>query len=137
MNPPADHATAPVRLDKWLWAARFFKTRSLATAAIDAGHVRLNDERPKPARTVKVGDRLHIRTAADAFELTVLAISERRGPAGEARLLYAETEASVAERARNQQARALEPVFDHPDVRGRPTKKWRRQLHFFQRKQQD
>lgn len=123
-----------VRLDKWLWAARFFKTRSLATQAIDGGHVHLNGERIKPARTLKPGDMLRILTAHGEFEVKVLALSERRGPAEVARLLYTETEESRLRRERMTEAKALAPQFDHPDVRGRPTKKWRRQLHYFERK---
>ncbi|MGQ5525129.1 RNA-binding S4 domain-containing protein [Chitinimonas sp. PSY-7] len=124
-----------VRLDKWLWAARFFKTRSLASTAIDAGHVHLNDERAKPSRNVKVGDQLRILSPSGEFVIIVQKLDERRGPASEARQLYSETEASQAAREAKRQAQALAPVFDHPDVRGRPTKKWRRQLHEFERKQ--
>lgn len=126
-----------VRLDKWLWAARFFKTRSQASSAIDAGHVHLNGERAKPARSVKAGDSLRILNAGGEFIVSVLGLSEQRGPASVAQQLYAETEASAAARQLRATQAKLEPIFDHPDVRGRPTKKWRRQLHYFERKQQD
>jgi len=123
-----------VRLDKWLWAARFFKTRSMATEAIDGGHVHLNGDRIKPARTVKVGDEVRIRTQHGDFEVVVLVLSDKRGPAEQARLMYEESAESIEKRARAAEDKALAPQFDHPDVRGRPTKKWRRQLHFFERK---
>jgi ribosome-associated heat shock protein Hsp15 len=126
-----------VRLDKWLWAARFFKTRSLAAEAIAGGHVHLNGERAKPARQPKPGDVLRIRTISAEFEVVVLDVSDRRGSANVAQTLYRETDASAAARARAQAERALAPVFDHPDAKGRPTKKWRRQLHVFQRRQGD
>src|SRR3954465_10136602 len=87
-----------MRLDKWLWAARFFKTRSLAQQALAAGRVQLNGERTKPAHEVKMGDRVVVRVNEWRWEVTVRALSERRGPAAEARKLYDETEASRAER---------------------------------------
>lgn len=122
-----------VRLDKWLWAARFFKTRSLASQAIDAGHIHLNGERAKPARTLKPGDQLRILNAGGEFLVEVLALSEQRGPAAQAQSLYRESAASIAARAQRRSEQALAPVFDHPDIKGRPTKKWRRQLHYFER----
>lgn len=123
-----------IRIDKWLWAARFFKTRSMATEAIDGGHVHLNGDRIKPARTVKMGDMLRIHTQHGDFEVQVRMLSDKRGPAEQARLLYEETAESIEKRARAAEDKALAPQFDHPDVRGRPTKKWRRQLHYFERK---
>ncbi|WP_255989463.1 RNA-binding S4 domain-containing protein [Chitinolyticbacter albus] len=126
-----------VRLDKWLWAARFFKTRSLATAAIDGGHVHLNGDRAKPARTVKQGDRLRIQVTHGLFEIEVLALSDRRGPAELARLLYRETDESAARREVVALERELAPQFDHPQVKGRPTKKWRRELNRFDRQSGD
>src|SRR3954464_16104648 len=89
-----------MRLDKWLWAARFFKTRSLAQQALAAGRVQLNGERTKPAHEVKTGDRVVVRVNEWRWEVTVRALSERRGPAAEARKLYDETEASRAARLR-------------------------------------
>ncbi|HEY9102489.1 RNA-binding S4 domain-containing protein [Chitinimonas sp.] len=126
-----------VRLDKWLWAARFFKTRSLAGEAIGAGHVAVNGERAKPARQLRCGDLLRIRTTGDEFEVHVRGLSEKRGPASVAQTLYEETAGSTVARAARKESRALEPVFDHPDIQGRPTKKWRRQLHYFERRNQD
>ncbi|UXY17322.1 RNA-binding S4 domain-containing protein [Chitiniphilus purpureus] len=123
-----------VRLDKWLWAARFFKTRVLASGAIEGGHVQVNDERPKPARVLRLGDRLRIRTAHGEFEVTVAALSDRRGPAEQARLLYQETADSMARREAAALEQALAPQFEHPLSKGRPTKKWRRQLDRFDHK---
>jgi ribosome-associated heat shock protein Hsp15 len=94
---------AGVRLDLWLWAARFFKTRSLARQAIEAGRVELAGQRVKPARAVRVGDALRVVRGEDAFEVAVTGLSEVRGPASVAQTLYVEDEAS---RARREQARA-------------------------------
>ena len=116
-----------VRIDKWLWAARFFKTRSLATDAVDNGKVRLGDERIKPARALKIDDRLAIDNGANVGEVTVLKISDQRGAAPVARLLYGETEASVARRANDAEARKL---YREPGsmIKGRPSKHDRRAL---------
>ncbi|MEJ2792732.1 RNA-binding S4 domain-containing protein [Iodobacter sp. LRB] len=123
-----------VRIDKWLWAARFFKTRSLASAAIDAGHVHLNQQRVKPARLLKVGDTLRVRTEQGEYEIAVLTLSEQRGPAPAARMLYQENAESMLKRERDKEARQLAPRFEHPAGEGRPSKKWRRQLHQFEQK---
>ena len=116
-----------MRLDKWLWAARFFKTRSLAQQAVAAGRVQLNGERTKPAHEVKAGDMVVVRVAEWRWEVRVKALSERRGPAEEARKLYDETEASRAERERRQDLRrwGAEPAAA---LKGRPTKRDRRLL---------
>ena len=116
-----------VRIDKWLWAARFFKTRSLATDAVDNGRVRLGGERIKPARAVKIDDTLTIDNGAETWEVLVLGISDQRGAAPVARLLYQETEASVAKRENDSQARKM---YREPGttIKGRPTKRDRRQL---------
>lgn len=116
-----------VRIDKWLWAARFFKTRSLATDAVDTGRVRLDGDRIKPARAVKLGDKLAIDNGSDAWEVLVLGISDKRGSAPVARELYEETEASIVKRENESQARRL---FPEPasTIKGRPTKRDRRQL---------
>jgi ribosome-associated heat shock protein Hsp15 len=116
-----------VRIDKWLWAARFFKTRSLATDAVDTGRVRLGGERIKPARAVKIDDKLTIDNGAETWEVLVLGISDQRGAAPVARLLYQETEASVAKRENDSQARKM---YREPGttIKGRPTKRDRRQL---------
>ncbi|TMH46729.1 MAG: RNA-binding S4 domain-containing protein [Betaproteobacteria bacterium] len=116
-----------MRLDKWLWAARFFKTRSLAQQAVAAGRVQLNGERTKPAHEVKAGDMVVVRVAEWRWEVRVKALSERRGPAEEARKLYDETEASSAERERRRDLRrwGTEPAAA---LKGRPTKRDRRLL---------
>ena len=116
-----------VRIDKWLWAARFFKTRSLATDAVDAGRVRLNGDRVKPARSIKVGDTLDIDNGATEWEVVVRDLSEVRGPAPVAQKLYEETVASIGKRQKEAERRAL---FREPSatIKGRPTKKDRRLL---------
>ena len=118
-----------VRIDKWLWAARFFKTRSLATDAVDNGKIRLGcgAERIKPARAVKLGDLLTIDNGAEHWEVAVVGISDQRGAAPVARLLYAETEASVARRANEAEGRKL---YREPGsmIKGRPSKHDRRAL---------
>ena len=119
-----------MRLDKWLWAARFFKTRSLATQAIDNGRVKLNGERVKPARDVKPGDRLDLRIGEVDWTLTVQALAMQRGPAPVAQALYAEDPAS---QARRQQQAADRKLAASPAaaIKGRPTKRDRRQIHRF------
>jgi ribosome-associated heat shock protein Hsp15 len=116
-----------VRIDKWLWAARFFKTRSLATDAVDNGKVKLAGERIKPARAVKPGDLLTIDNGSEAWEVTVLGISDKRGAAPVARLLYQETESSIARREHDAEARKL---YREPGttIKGRPTKRDRRAI---------
>lgn len=119
-----------VRLDKWLWAARFFKTRSLASQAVEGGKVKLNGARTKPSKVLKPGDRLLIHIGSYAWDITVLALSERRGPASEARSLYAEDETSLRQRQQQVAERRLlaNPGAEH---KGRPTKRARRQIHRF------
>jgi ribosome-associated heat shock protein Hsp15 len=116
-----------IRFDKWLWAARFYRTRSLAAQAIDAGQARLNGERVKPAHVVRVGDDVSISRDGVLREVEVTSLSERRGPATAAALLYRETEASSIARAealaQRKAALAAEPRFP-----GRPTKRDRRKL---------
>lgn len=120
-----------IRIDKWLWAARFFKTRSLATDAVDGGKVLVADERVKPSRAVKPGDLLSIRIGPYTWHVTVLALADRRGPAPEARRLYGESEESRAARdALAERIRASRPV--NPLHKGRPTKKARREMDRFQ-----
>jgi len=114
-----------MRIDKWLWAARFFKTRTLATQAIDLGRVRVDGARIKPARSVTPGEILEIQQGDVRIDVVVRALSAARGPAPAARLLYEETEASVARRALRQAARAVEPVRE---IKGRPTKREGRAL---------
>lgn len=119
-----------MRLDKWLWAARFFKTRSLATDAVDGGKVKLNGAAVKPAKEVKVGDRLQIRAGEQDWEIVVQGVNEQRRPASEAQLLYLETPESVRRRARVAELRQLLPS-PVPDQKGRPTKRDRRALSRF------
>ena len=121
-----------IRIDKWLWATRFFKTRSLATDAVSGCKVRLNDAPTKPARDVKAGDRLEISNGDTRWQVVVLALSDKRGRAPEARLLYEETAASIADREAEQQRRQLarEPAAE---IQGRPTKRDRRQIDRFGR----
>jgi ribosome-associated heat shock protein Hsp15 len=122
-------SAAPVRLDKWLWAARFYKTRALAVEAIGKNRVDVNGQPAKPSRDVRVGDELTVREAGlPARTVQVLGISELRGPAPVAQQLYAETAESVAAReaAREARRQGVEPAqtIEH----GRPTKRDRRQL---------
>ncbi|MFP5403782.1 MAG: RNA-binding S4 domain-containing protein [Gammaproteobacteria bacterium] len=119
-----------MRLDKWLWAARFFKTRSLATQAIEHGRVKLNGERVKPAREVKPGDRLEVHAGDADWALVVRGLSPQRGPAPLARTLYEETAESVARRAQQALERKL-AAAPQAAVKGRPTKRDRRQIHRF------
>ena len=119
-----------MRIDKWLWAARFFKTRSLAQQAIVAGRVKLNDARIKPSHELKASDALAIRIGDFEWQITVKALSDKRGPAEQARKLYEESEASRAERERRQDLRrwGAEPASA---LKGRPTKRDRRQIEDF------
>jgi ribosome-associated heat shock protein Hsp15 len=119
-----------VRLDKWLWAARFFKTRALVHAAIDAGHVRLNGDRAKPSRDLKPGDRLDIRNGETAWIVTVARLATQRGPAPVARTLYEETPESIAARERYQEQQRL-AADPGQALHGRPTKRDRRLIHRF------
>lgn len=118
------------RLDKWLWCARFFKSRSLATQAVDAGHVRLNGSRSKPGRDIRVGDRVWLRAGEREWEVVILALADRRGPAPEAARLYRETpESMLAETARqDSRVTGQSPAAT---VRGRPTKRAGRLIRRF------
>jgi ribosome-associated heat shock protein Hsp15 len=126
----ADVMTDRVRIDKWLWAARFFKTRSLAAKAVEGGRVKLNGERAKPAKELKPGDELVIHVAELEWTVNVRELSERRGPAEAARKLYSEAEASQARRQAAVQMRRLQPAPVR-EQRGRPTKRDRRLIHRF------
>jgi ribosome-associated heat shock protein Hsp15 len=123
MTATSTPAAAPsVRLDIWLWAARFFKTRSLAKQAIEGGKIALNDAPGKPSKGVHAGDRVAIRRGEEAFVIDVVALSEQRGPAAVAQALYCETEASRASReALREQRRMQGPAApaSKPDKRAR------------------
>ena len=122
-----------VRLDKWLWAARFFKTRSLAADAIDGGKVQVNGSRVKRGKPVRVGDRIRIRKGPYESMIAVVELSEHRRSAAEAAVLYSESIESLAARKRLQeQHRAATAAFK--PTKGRPTKKDRRQISEFRGK---
>ncbi len=119
-----------VRIDKWLWAARFFKTRTLAARACELGRVEANRQPVKPAREVRAGDMLQIQTAGGDFQVEILALSELRGPALVAQTLYRETEASrEARRKAIEERRALMHFTPAPE--GRPSKRDRRKIRQF------
>jgi ribosome-associated heat shock protein Hsp15 len=123
-----------VRIDKWLWAARFYKTRSLATDAVLAGHVHVNGARVKPAKDVRVGDDVEVRIGAFTWSVAVTGLSDKRGPAAIARTLYAETPEST--KAREEQA--LQRRLARPlgaELGERPTKQDRRRLDALRRSQ--
>ncbi len=127
MSHPRDespHAAASLRVDKWLWCVRFYKSRRIAQDAVEGGHVEVNGERVKPARPVKVGDRLRITRERERFEVDVTGIPARRGPAAEARLHYLETPESEAARAAAREFSRLAGPVDS----GRPDKRERRDL---------
>ncbi|OZI59317.1 RNA-binding S4 domain-containing protein [Bordetella genomosp. 4] len=115
-----------LRLDKWLWAARFYKTRSLASQEIGKGRVLVNDQPAKPAREIAVGDRVSVRKEDPPIHVHVRALSAVRGPAPVARLLYEETAESIAARERAAEMRRLAPEPAQAIVAGRPTKRDRR-----------
>ncbi len=120
-----------MRIDKWLWAARFFKTRTLAAQAVDSGKVHWNGERCKPARDIRVGDSLRVRAGEAEWQLIVRGLSDRRGPASVAQSLYEETAES---RARREEQAALRKLAGEParEIKGRPTKRNRRLLNNWQ-----
>lgn len=119
--------TDTVRLDKWLWAARFFKTRSSAAKAITGGKVHINGHRPKRSAPVRVGDRVRIRRGLYEYQVVVRELSEHRGPANVAETLYDETADSIRGRERMKLQRKVAPTFSFRE-KGRPSKKERRQL---------
>jgi ribosome-associated heat shock protein Hsp15 len=116
-----------VRIDKWLWAARFFKTRSMAADAVERGRVRIGGEPVKPARPVKVDDKIFVDNGSTRWEIVVLGLSDKRGPAPVAQALYRETEDSIVKRENDHEARRL---FPEPSmsIKGRPTKRDRRDI---------
>jgi ribosome-associated heat shock protein Hsp15 len=117
-----------LRIDKWLWAARFYKTRSLASDEIVKGRVQVNDQVAKPSREVKVGDMVVLRQGPVSRTLTVLGISQQRGPAPVAQQLYAETQDSIRERERGAEQRRLASEPAQTIEHGRPTKRDRRDI---------
>ncbi|KJR96417.1 MAG: tRNA synthetase RNA-binding protein [Desulfobulbaceae bacterium BRH_c16a] len=131
-----ENNTETVRLDKWLWAARFFKTRSLATQAVNGGKVHANGNRCKAAHNVVVGDRLVIGIGPAEFHITVLALSRFRRPASEARLLYVETEESMKAREQQRELKRLSNAgFSGPAKK--PGKRDRRKILSFTRKDEE
>jgi len=127
---------APIRLDKWLWAARFYKTRTLAKEMIDGGKVHYNGQRTKPNKIVEVGATLKLRQGNEEKEVVILALSVQRRGAPEAQLLYRETEQSLTNREKLAMARKMNALsMPHPDRR--PDKKERRDLLKFKHQQQD
>lgn len=117
-----------VRMDKWLWAARFFKTRAIATRACDLGRITSNGIPAKPAREVRVGDMLQVKTDSGEFHIEVLLLNDMRGPAAVAQTMYRETEASKEARAKAAEERKAMHSFDDPFGEGRPSKRFRREL---------
>jgi ribosome-associated heat shock protein Hsp15 len=122
-----------VRLDKWLWAARFFKTRSVAREAVSGGKVRLNGNRAKPGRTINIGDELRIQRGEEEFVITIVEPSTRRGPATVARTLYEESDESRIRREKLVEERKLERQ-QHATRERRPDKRQRRNIVRFKNK---
>jgi len=116
-----------VRIDKWLWSARFFKTRGLSTKTVNAGHVQLNGERSKASKMIRIGDEICIQRGQQRFAVRVIGLAEKRGSATQAQALYQETEASLATREQQRQRRKLH-VDSSPAPDKRPDKKARRHI---------
>ena len=116
-----------VRIDKWLWAARFFKTRSLASRACELGRVRANGQPVKPARGVQIGEMLEVKNESGEFQIEILGLSEMRGPAPVAQQLYRETEASRELRVKLAEQRKAMPRFETTRI-GKPSKRDRREI---------
>ena len=123
--------TQSIRLDKWLWAARFFKTRQLAIEAINGGKVHLNGQRTKPGKTISIGSRLTIHKDSLAWEIEVCVIPKQRRPASEAILFYSEDEASKAKREQLKEEQRLIRASAPRPAPGKPSKKDRRMIHSF------
>ena len=119
-----------VRIDKWLWAARFFKTRALASRACELGRIESNGQPAKPSREVHAGDRLRVTNDGGEFQIDVLAVSDMRGPAAVAQTLYRETEASREVRLKLAEERKTMPHFE-AFREGKPSKRDRRKIHQF------
>ncbi len=116
-----------MRIDKWLWAARFFKTRALAARACDLGRVQCQGQSTKPARDIKIGDTLHVTNDSGDFQIEVLQLSEVRGPAAVAQMLFRETDASKEQRSKVAAERKAARQFEQPP-RGRPSKRDRQRI---------
>ena len=127
----AGDSSDKVRIDKWLWAARFYKTRSLATDAVDGGKIQIKGESVKPAKAVKIGDEVRIRTGPYEYVVVVQGLAERRGSPAVAQALYEERADSVAARERLREQLRLAPAAFTYEEKGRPTKKDRRELQRF------
>lgn len=125
-------ADLPVRIDKWLWAARFFKTRALATNAIKNGKIRCAGSRVKPSRMINPGDSLEIERGFERYEVVVMGLSDQRGPASAAQTLYQETEESQQKRKAEVEKRRM-AALQRPVSTSRPDKKQRRQIMRFNR----
>ncbi|MCP5268017.1 MAG: RNA-binding S4 domain-containing protein [Zoogloeaceae bacterium] len=130
MSTPEKTSLSALRLDKWLWAARFFKTRSLASQAIDGGKVKLNGHLAKPAKEVRQGDMLELSIGHSRWVIQILALNAYRRPAAEAQLMYSETAESRLQRQLASEERRMAPS-PGADIKGRPTKRARRQLQNF------
>ena len=130
-----DAGAGRVRIDKWLWAARFFKTRSIAADAIGGGKVEVNGERVKPAKLIQVGDEVRVRMGPYEHIVMVQGLSERRGPATVAATLYEETAASAAARAKHAEQLRMAPAVFVYEEKGRPTKRDRREIERFRDEQ--
>ena len=122
-----------LRLDKWLWAARFFKTRALAVHAVKGGKVHVNQQRVKPARAIQIGDQLEITRSQIHFTVDILGLNDKRRPAKEAQLLYLETDDSQKKREDEAELRRLANQSNRYDKR--PDKKQRRQIHRLKRRE--
>ncbi|MCU7905029.1 MAG: RNA-binding S4 domain-containing protein [Candidatus Thiodiazotropha sp. (ex Epidulcina cf. delphinae)] len=131
MNPALETASQKVRLDKWLWAARFFKTRRIATEAISGGKVHLNGQQTKPGKEIKVGSHLRIHKGALEWDIVVRILATKRRPAVEARAFYEEMPESIERREKLAEALRLERSLSPRRVQGRPNKKERRMIHRF------
>ena len=119
------------RIDKWLWAARFFKTRTLAKEAVELGRVRIEGERMRPSRGVRVGDKIQIERAGEHFDVVVAGFCDLRGPASAARTLYEETDESIQRRERLAQLKRYAEEPADSIRRGRPTKRDARKIRAF------
>lgn len=131
-TPAEPNSRVKIRLDKWLWAARFYKTRSLASESIKGGKVSVNGQRCKPGRELEVGDSITLRQGFEQKTVYVRAVSNRRGPVSIAQLLYKETEQSIETREKEKSLRQL-AASQRPRGEGRPTKRDRRQIQRLQR----